>query len=371
MALGDDAEQPEFIETVAGAGYRFIAPVEIGQPAGEDVELSRARHLMPFVVAGLAVLVVGLIIFAPDTDHRIDRIAVLPLANLTGDPNQAYIVEGIHDALINRLGRLESVDVLSRTTTMAYGDAGHTLPELAGALAVDAVVEGSVTRIGQDISLSLQLMQVNPERQLWVDRIQRNIDDTYAIGIEAARALAPALGADQNLLVDAFPTSGQPVDPDAYDAYLKGRYDLERRSAEGFRKARDHYRRAMEIDPDFALPYVGLANVLGSSATFGLISPAEAYAEARGLAERAIELDPDLAYAHTVLAGVDMYWNWDWPAAERGLRRAITLNPNLPNPHRMIAEILSLTGRHDEAVAAMERSRELDPLAPMSRFKPI
>jgi DNA-binding winged helix-turn-helix (wHTH) protein/TolB-like protein/tetratricopeptide (TPR) repeat protein len=369
--LGDQADTPAFIETVTGSGYRFIAPVEVSGPSTDGTTTFTVRRAASIGIGVLVLLALGLILYLPGRDQRVDRIAVLPLANLTGNPDQAYVADGIHDALINQLGRLASVDVLSRTTTVAYRDSALTLPEIAHALDVDAILEGSVGLSGDDITVAVQLMRAEPERQLWAGSFTQDTDHTYAIGRDVARTIATELGVPRNRIAVTFPESGRAIDPDAYDAYLKGRYDLEQRNAGGLERARTYFRRAVEIDPDFALPYVGLANVLGSAATFGVISPAEAYPEAKRLAEHAIELDPDLAYAHTALAGVELYWNWNWPAAERGLRRAMTLNPNLPNPHRMISEVLSLTGRHDEALAAVERGRALDPLAAISRFKPI
>jgi DNA-binding winged helix-turn-helix (wHTH) protein/tetratricopeptide (TPR) repeat protein len=370
-ALDDDAESPRFIETVTGAGYRFIASVQTGDPSERETQVRRLPRPAAILLITGALLAASLMLYETRQPPNVERIAVLPLANLTGNPDQAYIVDGIHEMLINHLSGLNGVDVISRTTSLAYRDTDLTLPEIVSLLKVDAILEGSVAQADSGIAVAVQLMQADPERQLWSEHVQRDAGDTQGIALALARGIATTLGTEESQVAAAFLEPATPVEPEAFDAFLQGRFYLEQRTADGFRSAERHFLRAIELDARFAASYVGLAEVMGSAAAFGLRSPAESYPESQRLARQAIALDSNLAYAHMALAAVDFYWNWDWPASEQRLRRALELNPNLAASYRLLAEVLSMTGRHEAALAAIERGRELDPMAPVSRFKPV
>lgn len=377
-AIQDDAERPKFIETVAGSGYRFIATVDVSaeRKAGPAVPQpngrSRTRLAAPALIL---VLATGAALIPQWLDNgsdapTIERIAVLPLTNLTGAADQEYFVQGVHEALVTELSRIASIDVISRTSVMSFQDTELSVPEIAARLDVDAVIEGSVMRAGDKLTVTAQLIATNPERHLWADRYHRDVSDLFEITTDIVAAIASEieikLSPDQHHENAATSTAnGQ-----AYEAYLQGRFFFEQRMPDAYRMARKQFRRAIELDPSFAPPYVGLAHTFGSAAIFGVVKPEDGFPEARRLARQAIELDDTLAEAHLLLAGVSFYWDWDWDAAEHQVGLVLELNPNLANAYRFLSEVYSVTGRHGEAMDAVERGREIDPLPPTSQFKP-
>ena len=375
-ALGDNADRPEFIETVPGSGYRFIARVEkTAESAVAAVKpQSPDRRRRSFVaIAVLLVFAVAAALVVHWTKGlqeapQIDRIAVLPLTNLTGEAGQEYFVQGVHEALVAELSRRAAIDVISRTSVMGFRDTELSVPEIAERLDVDAIIEGSVARVGDKITLTAQLIATNPERHLWAERYHRDTDQLFEITTDIVESIASQIAME--LEPDAKTASVGTFSSEAQEAYLRGRFYFEQRSSDGYRMAREEFQRAIELDPDFAPPVAGLAHTYGSAAIFGLIDPAEGFPEARRLAQRAVKIDPSLADGHLILAGVSFYWDWDWSEAERRVSRVLDLNPNLANAHRLMSEIYSVTGRHAEALAAVERGRAIDPLPPTSQFKP-
>ena len=371
-ALNDNADSPAFIETVAGAGYRFIADVSDAGTIADAPGTRRKTGTRRIAIAAISAVALLLAWISLDTpmgpDRPIERLAVLPLDNLTGDPGQAYFVQGIHEGLIAALSGLEGVDVISRTSVMRYRDGATNIPDIAGQLEVDALVEGSVARDGNALTVTVQLINADPERSLWSRRFHRGVSDVFEITTEVAGSIAAEISATVRPSLSR--EESRKVDPAAYDAYLLGSFHLAQRTQDGYVKALDAFRRATELDPAFAPGYLGLADTIGSPAVFGLRRPADSFPRSRELAETAIRLDSTLSDAHLTLAAVDFYWNWDWPAAESGTRRAIGLNPNSAYAYRFISEVYSVTGRHDEAIQAIRRGRQLDPFHPISQTKP-
>ena len=377
-ALDDDADHPTYIETVAGSGYRFIARVTtdvqthtetasetVTDEAGDRYRL--AAILVVLVVVGLAIAWFS----TRQDDPAIERIAVLPLQNLTGDEGQEYFVQGVHDALIAELSRAVSVDVISRTSVMVFADSELPATEIASQLNVDAFIEGTVLRAGDNLTVTAQLIAVSPERHLWADRYHSDVEDLFAITTDIVADIASEVALEISPASGAATYAQGSVEQEAYEAYLLGRFHLQQRSPDGYRIAQQNYKRAIELDPDFAPPYAGLAHTFGSAAIFGLVSPADGFTEAYRLAKESIRLDNDLAEGHRILAGIEFYWKWNWVEAEIRARRALELDPNAANGYRFLAEILSATGRHDEAFAAIEHARGIDPLPPISQFKPV
>lgn len=375
-ALEDDAEQPKFIETVPGTGYRFIAPVDVDTESAAPAQQrsGRKRRMLIFAAIIIALAGGGLLLarWVDSTSDipTVERIAVLPLVNLTGEPAQEYFVEGVHDALIAELSRAASIDVISRTSVMGFRNTKLSVPEIAEALDVDALVEGSVMRTGNNLTVTAQLIATNPERHLWADRYHRDVSELFDITTSIVAAIASEIAIEVSPDHRVAAAGAMPMNSEAYEAYLLGRFHFEQRTAEGYRLAREQFRKAIELDPEFAPPYVGLAHTFGSAAIFGLVQPADGFPEARRLAERAVALDSTLAEGHLILAGVSFYWDWNLAEAERTANYALRLNPNLANAYRFLAEIYSATGRHAEALAAVERAREIDPLPPTAQFKP-
>lgn len=373
-ALEDSADAPIYIETVPGAGYRFIAPVDrLDEPTDRTAATARTRRRSAIAVASAAGLAAMLwVTFTADDppSASIERLAVLPLLNLTGDPDQQYFVQGVHDALITDISKIEELEVISRTSVMRFTGDDATIPEIARQLGVDAVIEGSIMRDGDEITLTTQLIGTDPERHVWAERYDGEVGTVFEMTANVASAVAAEVLIDLSAAERQMLAAARQVDGEAYDAYLRARYFFESRTPDGYRKAADLYRQAMQRDPDFAPAYVGLAHTLGSAAIFGARRPADSMPAARELADKAIRIDDQLAEAHQILAGVSFYWDWDWPAAEQGARRTLALNPNSANAYRFLSEVYAVTGRHEEALIAVERGRELDPLPPIAQIKP-
>ena len=307
----------------------------------------------------------------PSPSPRVRRLAVLPLVDLTGNPDEDPIVRGLHHALIAQLGKVRSLSVVSRTSVERFRDAQEPPATIARLLDVEAVLEGSVSRVGTRIALTAQLIAVSPERDLWSGTYQRTIEGIFDMAADLARAVAAEL---EILLTPSEERRlGPPgsVMPEAYEAYAAGLLYLERRSPEGHQQAQLHLRRAIRLDPEFGQAHAMLADAYGSAAVFGLLSPAEALPRARSLVDRALALDPGLPVAQTVLGAILHFGDWDWGGAEAALRRAIALNPSHAYAHFMLAEVLSVQRRYREALASAERHRALEPFLPLSAFGPV
>lgn len=383
-SLGDDARQPVYIETVARRGYRFIAQVKEReeQTEGEFAAQRQAvtergklslldkarRGLRPaWIFPALALLmIVGVAYWklAPKTapDPQIRSLVVLPLENLSGDPAQEYLADGMTDALIGDLAKIASLRVISRTSAMHYKGANKPLPEIATELNVDAVVEGAMQRSGDRVSIRARLIHAGNERQLWAESYERDFSDALAMQTEIARAIALEVQAKLTPAERARLTKTVAVSRKALDDYLQGRYLLGRRGE--LTKAIDYFQSALTEDPTYAPAYAGLAacyNSLGS-VVVGELSPTDARLRAEESALKALQFDNTLAEAHTALGHTYNYM-WNWAAAERELKRAIDLNPNSAEAHSIYSHHLSAMGRADEAIAEANRAQELDPLA--------
>jgi serine/threonine protein kinase/tetratricopeptide (TPR) repeat protein len=293
--------------------------------------------------------------------EAIRSIAVLPLTNLSGDPAQDYFADGITDALIADLGRTPTLRVISRTSSMQYKDARKPLPDIARELGVEAVVEGSVLRAGERVRISARLVHAASDRRLWGDSYERDVRDVIALQSEVAHAIASEVSASLEV-----PARGR-VDPQAHEAYLRGRHFLQQLDEASLRRALDLFEQAVARDPSHAAAYAGIADTrlllaLTLADDFAA-PPAQAFAQVDAAASRALRLDPTLAEPHCALAFASLVLRWDWPAAERGFRRALELNPNMAECHEQYAWFLASQGRLEQALAEMTRARELDPLS--------
>jgi serine/threonine-protein kinase len=302
---------------------------------------------------------------------RIRRLAVLPLANLTGNPDQEHLVHGVHDALIAELGKVRALGVTSRTSVMRFRDTELPVPEIAGMLDVDAVVEGSVSRDGDRLAITTQLIGASPERHLWAETYRRGVEGVLDVAGQVARSIATELEITLSPSEGSRLGAARSVEPAGYEAYTMGLLYLERRSPEGHEQAQKYLRRAIELDPEFAPAYAMLAEAYGSAAFFGLVGPSDGLPIVRSLVEKALELDSTLAAAHTTLGAVRHFGDWDWEGAEASLRRAIALNPSYAYAYFMLADVLAVQRRYPEAMAAAERNRELERFVPFSAFGPV
>ena len=290
---------------------------------------------------------------------------VLPLENLSSDPEQEYFADGITDALIGDLAKISGLHVISRTSSMHYKGTKKSLPEIAREIKVDAVVEGTVQRSGEQVVIRAQLIHAATDVHLWVQDYKREMRDVLDLQSEIAQAIARQIKIKMTPDEQARLASPHPVRPKAFDQYLQGRYLYwNKRTEENLDKAIEHFQGAIKEDPRFAQAHVGLAdcyNALGT-VVVGKLSPMEARQLAEEAASKALELDPALAEAHSALGYVKHY-NWNWAAAEQDLKRAIELNQNYANAHNFYAGYLMTVGRIDEAIAASNRARELDPFS--------
>jgi TolB-like protein/DNA-binding winged helix-turn-helix (wHTH) protein/Tfp pilus assembly protein PilF len=392
-ALGDSADAPLFIETLPRRGYRFIAPIT--QPA-EDVPRAgpssrepapleadirkpvpgRAPGWRRFILmaAAVAVLVLLFTISANPSgvsntlralilSGRIRSLAVLPLVNLSRDSEQDYFVDGMTDALRERLEGISSLRVISRTSSMHYRGSNKPLREIARELNVDAVVDGSVLNSGERVRINVELIQASMDRHIWSNSYEGDLRDVFILQASVARKIADEIRVTLTAPDRARLTRARTTDPDAYQAYSKGRFWWNKRTEEDLKKASGFFQQAIDKDPNYALAYDGLADCWIPLGWYGFVAPSEAFPRARDAITKALSLEDSLAEAHTSLAFVTVYYDRDWAGADREFRRAIELNPNYANGHHWYAEFLSLVGRHAQAIAESQRARELDPLS--------
>jgi TolB-like protein/Tfp pilus assembly protein PilF len=295
---------------------------------------------------------------------RIKSLAVLPLVNLTGDPEQEYFADGMTEALIANLGKIGALQVRSRTSIMQYKDVKKSLPEIARELNVDVVVEGSVLRVGEQVRITAQLIHAPTDTHLWVGSYERDLRDILTLLSEVALTIARQIEITVTPDQEARLAARRPVNPETYEAYLKGMFHLNKMTPEGTEKGLAYLHQAIEKDPADPLAYGGLALGYVASA-HGPGAPPDALARAEAAALKALELDDTLAEAHAALAQIKLYRDWDWAGAEQAFQRALKLNPNLTLTRAHYSWYLQLFGHTDEALAEMKRVQEVDPLAPL------
>jgi serine/threonine-protein kinase len=293
----------------------------------------------------------------------IGSIAVLPLANLSGDPEQEFFADGMTEAIILTLAQIDAFRVASRTSVMRFKGTSTPLPEIARALQVDAIVEGTVARFGGRVRITAQLIDAGTDRHLWARSYERELSDVIALQGEVARAVAEEIRGQVTHEASARLARARRVDPDAYEAYLRGRYHWNRRSEEGIRKGIEYFEEAIRLDPLYAQAHAGLAQAYDTLGSYSFITPGEAYTKARVAALHALEIDENLSEAHVAMGGVLQNHAWDWAASEEHFRRAIAADPGNAGAYHWYSDLLSALGRSDEALAAMRRAHALDPLS--------
>ncbi|MBI1796716.1 MAG: protein kinase [Candidatus Eisenbacteria bacterium] len=293
----------------------------------------------------------------------IASLAVLPLENLSGDPDQEFFADGMTDALIMDLAQIGALRVISRTSAMQYKGRKGRLPDIARELNVDAIVEGSVLRAGDRVRISARLIDAATERHLWAKRYERDAGDVLALQGEVARAIADEVRVKLTPREAGRLNRPRAVRPEALDAYLRGRHHWNRRLEPEVRKSIEHFQRAIEFDPGYALAFAGLADAWNILADLRALPQGEAFERARAAAERAMALDPSLGEPHTSLGFVLMFNRYDWPAAAAEYERAIALHPGYATGHQWYAELLASQGRFGEALAEARHAERLDPLS--------
>jgi serine/threonine-protein kinase len=302
-----------------------------------------------------------------DAAPALSSLAVLPLENLSGDPAQEFFADGMTDALITDLAKIKTLKVISRTSVMQYKGARKPLREIAAELGVGAVVEGSVLRSGQRVRISAQLIDATSDEHLWAESYDRELQDVLTLQGEVAEAIAGHVCAKLTEQDRARLATERTVCPEAHECYLKGRHFWYKRTTEDVKKGLALFRRAIELDSDYAPAWAGVADsYLVDGGRYLGVPAEEAYARAREAAEKALELDDDLGEAHTSLGGVLSDYDWNWAEAKREYKRAIELNPNYATAHYWYADHLSRMGRHDEAIREARFAQEIDPLSLIS-----
>jgi len=295
----------------------------------------------------------------------IRSLAVLPFINLSADPAQEYFSDGMTDTLITDLAQLGSLKVISRTSAMRYKKGGKALPEIARELNVDGIVEGTVQRSGDRVRITAQLIQGSSDRHLWANTYERNLRDVLVLQDEVARAIAAELKLKLTPQEQVQLRGGRAVNPQAYEAYLRGLVYSRHEGVQAKRTSLDYFNRAIQLDPQWAEPHAQLARAYDWIAGTG--GHPEFYPKAKAAAMTAIDMDDSLAEAHTALAFALLNYDWAWGRAAREYQRAIELNPNYSEAHHSYAELLMASGRSNEAAAEIRRAEELDPLLPALR----
>jgi TolB-like protein/Tfp pilus assembly protein PilF len=299
--------------------------------------------------------------------HRVDAatglaasVAVLPFENLGGDTSQAYVSEGLTDELITDLAQVEGLRVVNRRTMQLYGKSGKTLKEIARELGVDAIVTGGMQRLGDSVHLTAQVMRSGTDRALWAGSYQGSRGDLLRLQHDIAWAVGERLRGARPGRRAAGAKAGN---PDAIDAYIRGRYWWNKRGQANLLRAIQFFGQALDADPAFAPAYSGLADAYVQLGYGSYLSPEDAFLKAEAAARKALELDSTLAEPHATLGFVKMYYAWDWPAADREFRLAIARNPSYATAHEWYGLFLVAMGRYDEAVAQERSARALDPLS--------
>jgi TolB-like protein/DNA-binding winged helix-turn-helix (wHTH) protein/Tfp pilus assembly protein PilF len=371
--LGDSRQESQYIATIPGLGYRFVAEVrkeEFTQSRKDAKEVrTRPSRVFRYAVLILVPLVLAAIAYAWYTREKprpaISSLMVLPLENLSGDPVEEYFADGMTDALIGDLAQLGGLHVISRTSSMHYKGTKKSLPQIAGEINVDAVVEGTVQRSGDRVVVRAQLIHAATDRHLWVQTYTRDVRDVLDLQSEIAQAVAREVRIQLTPGEQARFTARRPVQPKAYDNYLQGRYLYwNKRTEENLNKAIELFQNAIKEDANYAPAYVGLADCYNalSVVQISALPPIEGRRRAEEAATKALELDSGLAEAYTALGYINHY-NWNWSAAEQHFKRALELNPSYANAHNFYASYLMSRGRIDESIAASNRARELDPFS--------
>ncbi len=296
---------------------------------------------------------------------QIRSLAVLPMRNLSGDPEQDYLVDGMTEALITDLSRVSELQVTSRSSAMRYKGSDQPLSEIARELNVDAIVEGSVAREGDRVAVTAQLIEAATETNLWADRYEREMSSILTLQGEVAQAIASEIQVTLTPQEEALFTGSRGIDPEAYEAYLKGMTQLYELTPAGFEAGQHYLEQALERDPDFAQAHGAMAMLWAARQQMGLMSVQEAAPKAKAAAQRALDLDDSVAEAHYAVAAIKTWTDWDWEGAEPAFLRAIELKPNWEIVRAYYAHYLMIIGRTEEAIEQMEKAVGIDPYSPV------
>lgn len=372
-ALGDSAEHPQFIETLPRKGYRFVAPLMQEAQETPSMRIPDAggrRHPLYQTAALIALAVMAVLIatnvggvgdWISDRFHpnsQISALAVIPLENLSGNPDEEYFADGITDELITNIAKMSQARVVSRTSVMHYKGSRKTLKQIAQELNVDAVVEGTVQRSGDRVRITAQLVQTSTDSHLWAETYEQDLKGI----LELQKNVATDIARQVDTIIKPLRSTGS-VNPEAYVAYLKGRFEFYRYTKEGWQKAIEYFNEAIQRDPNFAPAHVGLSACYLAGVGWEALPPEE-LPKGKAEAEKALRLDDQLASAHFVMAGA-YYQEWRWQDSEKEFQRGLELDPNDPLGRQWYSNLLLTLGRFEEAINQQERARDADPFSPL------
>jgi len=374
----------ECIENIPKRGYRFVADVRSVQPDAIDsisgaaeenlLKVSPSRPIRRFIrnstLAMTSLLVAsGLLLFLWHRYHLGPRarkvmLAVLPVQNLTGDPEREYISDGLTEEMVAQLGTANpaQLGVIARTSSMAYKRTQKTVSQIGRELGVDYVLESSLRGTGGRMSITAQLIRTSDQTHVWAQVYDRTAKDILAVQDDVARGVSRQI--QISLLPEEEVHAAVAVNPEAYDAYLKGRFYWNKRTREDMSIAENYFHQSIEKDPNYAPGYVGLSDTYQLMVFWSQLAPKEGFGRARAAAEKAVALDGRSAEAHATLASIRETFDWDWTGAESEYRHALDLNPNYATAHHWYAEFLAGHGRFEQASSEINKALELDPLSP-------
>ena len=385
QVLGDSPDGRKYIETIPKRGYRFVAAVQEdpeatapystvqdSEQAQTTVHFGQKRSLWMWPLALAVLAVTGILIarhFWPQRNPSPQRamLAVLPFINLSGDAHEDYFADGLTEEMIAQLGQLQpaQLGVIARTSTARYKDTKETVAQIARELGVGYLLEGSVRRGGDRVRVTAQLIQAGEQTHLWAETYERPLTDVLSIQREIAEKITHSLSI-QLLPAATSVSANSRLNLESYDKYLLGLHELGEDTRESVNRAIQYFQEAIALDPKDARLYAALAAAYDAATTY-YSSPAEVMPRAKEAALRAVELDPTLGSAHVRLGYVRLFFDWDWPAAEREYRRALEINPSLPEAQLGYANYLATLGHFDEAVSRVQQAYLFDPLALESR----
>ena len=375
QALDDSAGTPRFIETLPRHGYRFISAVEDGAAEARRPTAWWRRHrAASLLLAGVSAVLVGLLaanvaglrdrLLGRPVAGEITSIAVLPLENLSGDPEQDYFADGMTEALIAELGKISALRVISRQSVMQFKGTDKSLPEIARELNVDAIVEGAVVREGNRVRITAQLVHASPERHIWSETYERDLHSILALQGEVARKIAEKIRIGVTPQEEVRLARARTVNPEAYEAFLKGRYHWNKRTEADLDKALAYFQQVTNADPTYAPAYVALAEtyLLLAGYGYGHALTLEAIPKARAAALKALEIDENLGEAYIPLAQAKWRFAWDW-LGEEEFHQGLALNPNYATGHHWYGGYLTAMGRYEDGIEELKRAVALDPLS--------
>ena len=388
QTLQDNAQEPTFIRTIPRVGFKFIAEVKelktdtditisdnskvnekrgnINNAAIEDRKKnqSRKKYIHVGIIVIILVVLSTLVVFnlINNNKKKINSIAVLPFMNLNVNPDEEYFADGMTETLIANLGKVKSLRVISRTSVMIYKNASRPLPEIAKQLDVDAIIEGSVLNVNGHVRITAKLIKADEDQLLWVKSYKRDLKDILKLQGELAREITSEIQLKLTPEEHANVVASKSVNPEAYIAYLKGRYFWNMRTREGFEKAKKQFLKAIAISSGYASAYAGLSDTYILQGNYGLIQSNEAILKAKKYVTKALELDETLAEAHVSLSAC-LYNQWNKARAQKELERAIELNPNYATAHQWYAFSLISSGLIKEGIAEMKKAKNISPLS--------